>query len=100
MTALQRRYLLEVRRIVRRHVPAKAGRAWLIGSWARDRISPASDLDVAVRLAPKTSAARLAALEEALEASTVPYRVDIVNLRMADAAFREKVAVEGIPWVR
>lgn len=33
-----------------------------------------------------------------LEESTVPYKVDLVDLRRADAAFRRQVIEEGVLW--
>ena len=40
----------------------------------------------------------LAELREALEESTVPWRVEVVDLSETDAAFRERVLKEGIVW--
>ena len=37
-------------------------------------------------------------MREALEESTIPNRVDIVDLAETDAAFRDSVHREGIPW--
>lgn len=43
--------------------------------------------------------AMLARLREALEESTIPYRVDVVDLSEADAAFRDRVHREGVVWI-
>ncbi|MEA5023297.1 MAG: hypothetical protein VB109_10675 [Desulfitobacterium hafniense] len=37
-------------------------------------------------------------LRDLVEESTVPYRVDIIDLVHADPAFLEKVHKEGIVW--
>jgi len=41
----------------------------------------------------------LARLREALEESTVPYRVDVIDLSDVDTEFRERVRREGILWI-
>ena len=41
----------------------------------------------------------LSALREDLEESRVPYRVDLVDLSMADPSFRELVLREGRLWI-
>jgi hypothetical protein len=43
--------------------------------------------------------ALLASLREALEESTIPNRVDVVDLAETDAAFRDRVHREGILWI-
>lgn len=40
----------------------------------------------------------LARLREALEESTIPYRVDVIDLADTDPAFRERVRREDIVW--
>ena len=41
----------------------------------------------------------LASLREALEKSTIPNRVDVVDLAKTDAAFRDRIRREGIRWI-
>jgi predicted nucleotidyltransferase len=93
--------LLErVKGIVRRvlgHTPADV---YLFGSWARGAQRPTSDIDVAIESAePPLPRALLASLREALEESTIPNRVDVVDLAETDAAFRDRVRREGILWI-
>jgi len=98
MTDRQRRYLDEVRRIVLGRLGPADGRVLLFGSWARDDIRQASDIDLAVEPGREFDERRLADLDEALEESDVPYRVEVVNLRHVDGGFRSRVVAEGIPW--
>jgi len=92
--------LLErVKGIIRRvlgHTPVDV---YLFGSWARGAQRPTSDIDVAIESAEPLPRALLASLREALEESTIPNRVDIVDLAETDAAFRDQVRREGIRWI-
>ena len=71
---------------------------WLFGSCARGDAGHLSDIDVAVESATPLPLGLLAELREALEESTIPYRVEIVDLRDADSRFRDAVHAEGIRW--
>src|SRR3970282_2624261 len=62
---------------------------YLFGSWARGAQRPTSDIDVAIESAEPLPRALLASLREALEESTIPNRVDVVDLAETDGAFRE-----------
>ena len=92
--------LLErVKGIIRRvlgHTPVDV---YLFGSWARGAQRPTSDIDVAIESAEPLPRALLASLREALEESTIPNRVDVVDLAETDAAFRDRVRHEGIRWI-
>ncbi len=97
LSADQRRYLDEVRRLAVREL-AGGAEVYLFGSFARGTARRGSDIDLAVL--PRADAAQgaLSRLREALEESWVPYRVDVVDLREADPAFRERVLKEGVRW--
>jgi uncharacterized protein len=71
---------------------------WLFGSCARGDAGHLSDIDVAVETATPLPIDLLARLREALEESTIPYRVEIVDLGDTDRRFREAVYAEGIRW--
>jgi len=92
--------LLErVKGIVRRvlgHTPVDV---YLFGSWASGAQRPTSDIDVAIESAEPLPRALLASLREALEESTIPNRVDVVDLAETDAAFRDRVRRDGIRWI-
>ena len=54
---------------------------------------------MAIESAEPLPRALLASLREALEESTIPNRVDVVDLAETDAAFRDRVRREGIQWI-
>jgi len=72
---------------------------YLFGSWALGVQRSTSDIDVAVESATPLPRALRACLREALEESTIPNRVDVVDLAETDAAFRDRVRREGIRWI-
>jgi len=88
-----------VRAIVQRTLGRRPVSVYLFGSWASGAPRQASDIDIAVDAAEPLPLETLARLREALEESTVPYRVDVVDLSDADAEFRERVRREGILWI-
>lgn len=55
-------------------------------------------IDVAIEPLAALPPRVLADLREALDESTVPYAVDLVDLTAAPPASRERVRREGIPW--
>ena len=72
---------------------------YLFGSWAQGTQRSTSDIDVAIESAGPLPRALLASLREALEESTIPNRVDVVDLAETDTAFRDRVRREGIRWI-
>lgn len=97
-TAVQDRYLEEVRRIVLNRLSGQDVGVWLFGSFAHGQPDRASDIDVAIDPRDALAPGVLARIEADLEASTVPYFVQIVNLAETGPAFREAVRREGIAW--
>ena len=92
------RWLGAVREIVLRELAASSATVYLFGSRARGTARRGSDVDVAVDGASDLSIHTLSRLREVLEESTIPFRVDVVDLRDATPAFRERVLAEGIRW--
>lgn len=88
----------KVREMVTAALADTSADVWLFGSCARGDAGHLSDIDVAVEAAMPLPAGLLARLREALEESTIPYRVEIVDLRDTDDRFREAVYAEGIRW--
>ena len=95
-----RRWALgEVRRIVLDGLARHPARIWLIGSHARGTWHHHSDIDVAIDPAEPLPPLVYSAIVEALEESSIPYFVDVIDLaRFPDMAGR--VRAEGIEWTR
>ena len=68
---------------------------YLFGSRATESAGPASDFDIAIDAAGNVNR-KLSLIREALAQSTIPYKVDLVNLRDVSEAFRRQVNTEGV----
>ena len=90
--------LERVRQLVIDGLGGQPARVYLFGSRATGRARRASDIDVAVWPLAELPEGTLAVIREALHESTVPYTVDLVDLRDTDAAFRARVLEEGVVW--
>ena len=67
---------------------------WLFGSCARGDVFRHSDIDIADEL----PAGFFSNLAESVEESSIPYDVDIVDLRNAAPTLVEEVRREGVKW--
>lgn len=90
--------LEHVRRLVLAGLGEHPARVYLFGSRATGGARPTSDIDVAVWPLTELPKGTLSLIREALFESTIPYTVDLVDLRDTDAAFRARVEAEGMVW--
>lgn len=97
LTPVQARSLEKVRTIVLSHLGERPARVWLFGSFARGEAHRFSDIDVAIDAGAALPPLLRANIEEALEESTVPYFVDVVDLAESPS-LRSRVEAEGIRW--
>jgi len=91
--------LERVKDLVRRTLAPWDVNVYLFGSQASGRAGATSDIDVAIETAVPLPPGVLATLRETLEESTIPYRVDVVDLAETDPDFRERVRQEGVLWI-
>jgi len=85
-----------IRAILRAHLPPGA-LVWAFGSRAGGgRVKPFSDLDLAIDSGRALSIDERAALREAFSESDLPWKVDVVDWRVAEAGFRARVAGERV----
>ncbi|MCC7018505.1 MAG: nucleotidyltransferase domain-containing protein [Ardenticatenales bacterium] len=73
-------------------------RVWLFGSSATGDARPRSDIDVAIEADSPIPDRLMLELVDALEESTVPYFVEVVDLASASDALRQAVHDRGIRW--
>ena len=71
---------------------------WLFGSCARGHVRQSSDIDIAILARDDLPLAFFAELEDEIKESTIPYDVDLVDLRHADPALVDEVRREGVKW--
>ena len=85
-------------RIAVRELGAQPARLYLFGSRARGEAARASDIDIAILPDAPLEPGTLARIRDALEESTIPYEVDVIDLSSVDERFRRKVLAEAIEW--
>jgi predicted nucleotidyltransferase len=71
---------------------------WLFGSCARGEARQHSDIDIAILPRDNLPSGFFAELAADFEESPIPYDVDLVDLRSADAALVDEVRREGVKW--
>lgn len=82
---------------IREFFSGKPVKVYLFGSRARGDNTPYSDVDIAVE-ADVDLRRELTELRTILEESSLPYKVDIVDLRGA-SYLKETVEREGVRWL-
>ncbi|MFQ5844529.1 MAG: nucleotidyltransferase family protein [Planctomycetota bacterium] len=87
-----------VREIVTACLGGYRVRVYLFGSHATGGTHDGSDVDLAVDPGGPLPRGTLSRLREALDQSTIPFRVDVLDLRDADATLRDRVLEEGVEW--
>lgn len=90
--------LEEARRIVVEGLAGRAARVYLFGSWSKGKGTRTSDIDIGILGEAPMPGWLMSEMAERLEESSILYRVDLVDLAKAPAAFREKVEAEGVAW--
>lgn len=88
----------QVKNIVLNELKSQHVKVYLFGSWARGKERRSSDIDVAIWSEHEIPFVALMNIRFQLEESTIPYRVDVVDLTKANVALYEKVKKEGIIW--
>ena len=71
----------------------------MFGSWAKGTARQGSDVDVAVEYPDGVSGVlKIGELREQLEESTIPYRVDVVDMQQASQTLLQEIRKDGIQW--
>jgi len=71
---------------------------YLFGSRARGTHSPRSDIDIALQGPEKLSRHAIAEIVRMLQASDIPYKIEIVDFNRVSDDIRESILEEGIIW--
>ncbi len=71
---------------------------WLFGSCARGEVLQHSDIDIAILPRDELPSDFFFDLTERIEESSIPYDVDVVDLRRAAATLIDEVRREGVKW--
>jgi uncharacterized protein len=71
---------------------------WLFGSCARGKPRQHSDIDIAILPRDDLPSGFFAELAADIDESTIPYDVDLVDLRHAGPELVDEVRCEGVRW--
>jgi hypothetical protein len=88
----------ELRRRVLAALGAHDATVWLFGSCARGAARRHSDIDIAILPRDDLPIGFFGELQADIEESSIPYDVDLVDLRHADPALIDEIRREGIKW--
>ena len=91
-------YIIRLQRLVLSLMREEPADIFLFGSWARGEQRQGSDVDLAVAYRGPSNVLKLAELREALEESTIPCNVDVVDMQQASDALRAQIRKDGIKW--
>lgn len=94
MMDLSERHAASVREIIRRHLPN--ARVKLVGSRARGRAKPYSDIDLLFIEPGKLDPVVRARLRLAFEESDLPFKVDILEQASLAPELREQILADAI----
>ena len=98
MDPTRERAIEELRRMVLAALGEHDAEVWLFGSCARGQVRQHSDIDIAILPRDDLPPSFFAVLAEDIEESTIPFDVDLVDLRHADPALVDEVRREGVKW--
>jgi hypothetical protein len=91
-------YLSALKQMVLSHLGNENVKVLLFGSRARNDNHPASDVDIAIVPGQGFDRMKITLLKEKIENSTIPYKVEIVNLAETSDDFRNEIMKDAIVW--
>jgi uncharacterized protein len=98
MNSVRRPAIEELRHMVLAALGEHDAEVWLFGSCARGEVRQHSDIDIAILPRDELPVGFFGELQADIEESTVPYDVDLVDLRQADPALVAEIRREGVKW--
>jgi len=92
------KYIERIKALVLKELDGEPASVYLFGSWARGTQRHSSDVDVAIEYHGLSNGRKINGLREALEESTIPYCVDVVDMQNASAALVKEIRRDGVAW--
>jgi len=92
------KYIEQIKRIVLKEVENQPIRVIFFGSRAVGEYTVGSDVDIALDGKEAIDHTLIIRLKEKLEESTIPYKVDIIDLSLVTDTFRKQVLKTGTVW--
>jgi uncharacterized protein len=88
----------ELRRLVLDALGEHDAEVWLFGSCARGEARQHSDIDIAILSRNELPIGFFGEFQANIEESTIPFDVDLIDMRHADPALIAEIRREGVPW--
>ncbi|HBR70304.1 TPA: nucleotidyltransferase domain-containing protein [Candidatus Dependentiae bacterium] len=82
--------------IINKYLPK--AKIYLYGSRARGDHSEGSDIDLAIDTGKPVNFSIIGNIKEAIEESTIPLFVDVIDIQNASSNFINEIKKEWIPW--
>jgi predicted nucleotidyltransferase len=98
VNSTRERAIEELRRMVLAALGEHDAAVWLFGSCARGDVLQHSDIDIAILPRDELPSGFFSDPAETVEESSIPYDVDIVDLRGAASSLIDEVRREGEKW--
>jgi predicted nucleotidyltransferase len=70
----------------------------LFGSRARNTASKWSDIDIALDAGKPLSNTKVDEIKSILQATNIPYKIEIVDFHMVTEQMKQSISKEGIAW--
>ncbi|MEI8128151.1 MAG: nucleotidyltransferase domain-containing protein [bacterium] len=86
---IETRYLEHVKSIINSHLQDPSLKIYVFGSRARGNAKKYSDLDIALQAESKIEVNKMSKIEIELEETTIPYKVDVIDLNNISDTFRK-----------
>lgn len=90
--------LSRLKEMINEHFNGQNVRVILFGSRARGNSRTSSDVDIAIVPYGKYNKHIIATLKEKIENSTIPYKVEIINLNEVSKEFKEEILKDSVIW--
>ena len=91
------KYKKNILEIINSYAPGST--VYLFGSRARNTHDLGSDLDLALDAGKKISLDDILSIKEAIEETTLPLFVDVVDMHAIDTDLKKEILKDGIVWI-
>lgn len=96
--ALKQKYKDQLLSIILKHVPES--QIYLFGSRATNKESPGSDIDLAINAPQPIPHKTIIKILLEIDETTIPLKVDLVDLNIAQEPLKQNILQEGILWTK
>lgn len=96
MAALKPSYQEQLIAIICKHIPYCE--IILFGSYATGQQTASSDIDLAIKTEKPIPYKKIIAIQQDIDETTIPLKVDIIDMHTVQEAIKKNILREGITW--